>query len=402
MRTLRGMLHIAAVLSGLAFTAPSAACQELTIRSRHDVLVGQAVREPAIVQHPSGVLFVAGYSRDLAEATDPPNLYRSDDGGVTWSQVDVGRVEDGALGNSDVDLKVGPDGSIYFLSMGFDRSVREGTHVALGISRDVGKTWTWRFLSRHRYDDRPWIVLSPTTGRLHAVWNDGSGVQRDDRGATWTVRPRVSPRGGSSHLAVGPDGALAVRIAPIAASGSKIDAGIDYIAVSHDDGASWQTVTVPGARDLSAVPRWVEPVAWGPKGELYSLWSEGSVLRLGRSLDVGTTWNVVTLRNASDSLYYPMLAVGPDGVLAASWFSGADASLRANVALVDADTWPPRVATAPPLEIDAWIESDGRRMRDPAGEYVPMAFLQDGDLAVVLPIQDADGRNGFTWIRVRR
>ena len=42
----------------------------------------RAVREPMVVQHPNGMLFVAGY---FNEST--PTLYRSADNGSTWERV---------------------------------------------------------------------------------------------------------------------------------------------------------------------------------------------------------------------------------------------------------------------------------------------------------------------------
>jgi hypothetical protein len=40
-------------------------------------------------------------------------------------------------------------------------------------------------------------------------------------------------------------------------------------------------------------------------------------------------------------------------------------------------------------------------MRSAAGEYLPVAFLRDGSLAVVSPIQnERAGRYGFTWWRI--
>ncbi|NNM34035.1 MAG: hypothetical protein HKO53_13260, partial [Gemmatimonadetes bacterium] len=71
-----------AVIALVAALAGSCTATTPWVVQRSDVLLGQAVREPMLVEHPSGALFVAGYSRDAAEATDPPNLYRSDDGGV--------------------------------------------------------------------------------------------------------------------------------------------------------------------------------------------------------------------------------------------------------------------------------------------------------------------------------
>jgi hypothetical protein len=376
--------------------------QTLSVLSRSEVLVGQAVREPAVVRHPDGALFVAGYSRDPEEALDPPNLYRSVDGGRSWDPVDVGRVEEGASGNSDVDLKLGPDGSLYFLAMGFDREVGEGRHVALGISRDAGATWTWRYVSRSRFDDRPWIGVT-SEGRAHVVWNDGRGVRHAvsaDGGDTWEETERISRAGGSSHLAVGPSGEIAVRIAPGSASGIAVDPGADYIAVSEDDGASWAVHRAPGIRDWREVPRWVEPVAWGPEGVLYSLWSEGTTLRLGRSADRGASWDVQDVLQDPGTVYYPFLTAGPGGHLALSWFSGVGEELRAHVGLVDTTADVLTVRRTEPLEVDAWRESEGGRVRDPAGEYFPVIFLDGGVLAAVLPVQAAAGGEGFSWIRI--
>jgi hypothetical protein len=376
-----------------------------------DILDGQALREPMLVQHPTGVLFAAGYSRAPEEAVDPPNLYRSDDGGRQWSQVAVGTPGEGALGNSDVDLAIGPDGTLYFITMGFDREAGEGTHVAVGVSRDVGETWAWRELSRTRLDDRPWIAVS-SSGRVHVIWNDGRGVRHaisDDAGRSWLERPRIHAHGGSSHLAVGPDGKVAVRITPVSASGGQYDEGVDLIAVSDDDGRTWALHEPPGRRswamDLTQpedIPRWVEPLAWDERGRLYYLWSEGAELRLGRSADLGVTWDSSVLVRGSAPLYYPFLGIAADGRMAASWFSGVGARLRAHVALVDVGRGEPTIDETPPLPVDAWRTVEGGKTTDPAGEYFPVAFLADGDLGAVLPIQESDRGEGFSWLRIAR
>ena len=395
----------------LHWSSPVTRPRALAVRERVDVLDGQALREPMLVQHPSGVLFAAGYSRAPEEAEDPPNLYRSDDGGRRWSRVAVGTPDDGALGNSDVDLAVGPDGTLYFLTMGFDREAGEGTHVAVGVSRDVGETWTWRELSRTRGDDRPWIAVS-STGRVHVIWNDGRGVRHafsDDAGRTWDEGPRIHPHGGSSHLAVGPDGRVAVRISPVSASGARYDEGVDLIAVSEDDGGTWALHEAPGRRDWepevaspSDVPRWVDPVAWDSRGRLYHLWSEGTELRLGRSDDLGATWVSWALVEGTTTLYFPFLRVAADGQVAVSWFSGSGARLRAHVGLVDFGEDEPTIDETPSLPVDAWRNGEGERTADPAGEYFPVAFLLDGDLGAVLPIQESDRGDGFSWLRIAR
>jgi hypothetical protein len=60
----------------------------------------------------------------------------------------------------------------------------------------------------------------------------------------------------------------------------------------------------------------------------------------------------------------------------------------------------PRVRICAPQAIESRRprEKDGPLFNDPAGEYLPVAFLRDGSLAVVTPIQNAsEGRVGFVW-----
>jgi Neuraminidase (sialidase) len=104
---------------------------------------------------------------------------------------------------------------------------------------------------------------------VHVIWNDGGVFYRAsrDRGATWSESARLNEHGGSSHLAVGPHGEIAVRIVPLSASGFQYDEGVDLIAVSADGGKTWQKRPAPGDREWAetinaTVPRWVEPLAW--------------------------------------------------------------------------------------------------------------------------------------------
>ncbi len=368
-------------------------------------------REPMLVEHPDGALFVAGYGSQVT-GTDPdaqPRLWRSVDGGASWSRVDVGGREQGATGNSDVDLAVGPEGTLYFLSMGFDRSVREGVHISIGVSEDVGETWRWTRLSETRFDDRPWVRVAPD-GVAHVIWNDDRGVSyatSGDRGVTWVEHERINPLGGSSHLAVGPRGELAARLSPIAASANRFHEGVDLILVSTDGGATWARREAPGERVWDAsfsapgvIPRWVEPLAWDAEGALFSLWSEGEAVRLARSRDRGTTWTTWTIFEAAEPSFFPYLVARGPGELAATWFTGSGESLGVHVArLRVAAEGSPSVELSKRLAIDAWDERhEPPPSRTAAGVYVPVAFLADGRLGVATPIQDlASDRWGFTW-----
>ncbi len=375
-------------------------------------------REPMIVQHPDGTLFVSGYGSQVT-GTDPngvPSLWRSVDGGATWQRVDVGTAADGAAGNSDVDLAVGPAGTLYFLVMGFDRSVRQGTHIAVGVSHDVGATWRWTRLSETRFDDRPWVRIAPD-GTAHAIWNDDQGVSHAvsaDRGRTWMERERVHPEGGSSHLAMGPAGEIAVRISPIAASANRFAEGVDLVAISTDSGSTWKKSAAPGNRvwdrtfsNPKLIPRWVEPLAWDEAGALFHLWSEGTEVRLARSVNQGSSWTVWTVSEEAGPAYFPYLVAGGAGNLAATWFSGSGDDLAAHLVRIEVPVTAGEelvVRRSAPIQIDAWAEvKTGAPQRTPAGEYIPVLFLADGRLAVATPIQDAvRNRWGFSWWTTKR
>ncbi len=370
-------------------------------------------REPMVVEHPNGTLFVSGYSG--GSLRQPPNLWKSSDRGRTWSRVNVGRAQDGALGESDVDLAVAPDGTLYFASLGFNGATHKGEYVALGVSRDAGQSWKWTMLSHNAHDDRPWVKAAPD-GTAHVIWNDGNGVlirSTHDRGATWSEAMRIHDHGGSSHLAVGPKGEIAVRIVPLSAAASQYDSSVDLIAVSLDGGKTWQKRDAPGEREWSPkfnepIPRWVEPLAWDAEGSLFSFWTNLKGLWLARSRDKGEIWTTWQLLQMNEVSYYPYLTAGRRaGKLAGTWFSGREDTLQAHLAVFQLGDGgsAPRVIQSPPFRPDSWVQvkrddPNSDLVRTAAGEYIPVIFLRDGDLGVVSPLNDFDTRmSGFSWWR---
>jgi hypothetical protein len=373
-------------------------------------------REPMIVEHPDGTLFVGGYGAAFmsGKKADEATLWKSRDGGTTWTRVNVGTPAQGAAGNSDVDLAVAPDGTLYFATLVYDVKADAGQQISLGVSKDAGATWKWTLISKTKFDDRPWVKVAPD-GTAHVIWNDGAGVCHSvslDGGLTWTERDRIHPKGGSSHLAVGPKGEIAVRVVPISVAGSKYDEGVDLIAVSVDRGLTWAKHPAPGYREWNPdvyfpVPRWVEPLAWDAWGALYSFWTNLKGIWLARSADQGATWTIWRLAESPDVAYFPYLVARGRGELAATWFSGWAGTWQAHAARLDVGEGvaAPRMVESAPIKPDSWRQNrvwpKDPQTPDPAGEYLPILFLRKGGLVVVSTIQDpTEKRFGFSLWKI--
>ena len=155
--------------------------------------VGSLVREPMVVQHRSGALFVTGY-----EAFGASRLFESTNSGASWADVTYPSAVEPAPDNSDVDLAVAPDGTIYFAKLGIDRKRAAVSDLVVGSSRDTGKTWHWSTLAVGPVTDRDWVAVAPD-GAAHVIWNDGHGVlyaASRDAGISWSRPVRISEQRG--------------------------------------------------------------------------------------------------------------------------------------------------------------------------------------------------------------
>ena len=397
------------VLSSFSLSAMAQSNTELIVKNKIDHITALA-REPMVCEHPNGTLFVSGYRN----GSSSPQLWKSNSEGKTWQKVDVGTTDQGAVGNSDVDLFIDAKGNIYLLSMtftklpenmkDFDYSSMKGERIAVGVSKDDGQSWNWKTISENDYDDRPWITAT-TDGTLHIIWNDGKGIHHvvsNDEGETWQNRPDISTKGGSSFLANGHNGQLTVRVTPLSASGQKMDEGIDLIRLSLDNGKTWKDVVIPGNRtwtqDFSGIPRWVEPVVLDEKDRLYLLWSEGETLKLGISKDYGTSWKEHNIAQSGDTLYFPYMEMSEQGILC-TWVSGFNENIRHHAAILNIEEGNIQINALEPQKLDIWSRFQiGEYQRSTGGEYFPIIPLKNGNFGMVTTIQNSKAdREGFTW-----
>ena len=392
-----------------AFTAKGQDNLELIVKNKIDHL-SELAREPMIAEHPSGTLFLTGYRN----ASDVPQLWKSSDQGKNWEKVNVGTREAGARGNSDVDLLIDKEGNIFLLSMtftklpddlqSFDFSTLKGEQITLGISRDLGKTWKWQTISQNDNDDRPWIATT-TNGDLHIIWNDGHGVHHSisrDKGYNWTRQAQIHPQGGSSFIASGHTGQLAVRVTPLSASGNKIDPGVDLVRLSLDNGKTWKKVNLPGKRSwalgFGGIPRWVEPLAFDQEDRLYTMWSEGKILKMGISIDNGENWEEHIVEQSKDTIYYPYLKPAGNSLLC-SWISGFNANIRHCAAILKVENSELTVYKMDAQKLDIRSRFGiGENQLSTGGEYFPIIPLSNGNYGMATTIQNSkSNRLGFTW-----
>jgi hypothetical protein len=270
-----------------------------------------------------------------------PGYATSQDGGRRWITgnlpgltVAVGGIFERA---TDPVVAIGPDGSVYAQTLGFDGNLVDGTSqsaVMVQRSDDGGLTFGAPVLvqddvSTTLFNDKNWIAVdtfpaSPHYGRVYSAW-----VRREDPALNWREQLRYSDDRGetwgplvtASSSALG---AFTIGAQPLVQPNG--DVTIVYNAflpppsrllaqTSHDGGdhfgppvtiATAEGLPVPGMRtgrdDLSTFPgAAVDPV----DGELYVVWPDARFRSDGQndivmsvSTDGGARWGAPTAVSA--------------------------------------------------------------------------------------------------------
>lgn len=372
----------------------------------------QPAREPVIVQAADGTLYVAGFwgfARHIEKPGTPHNLlqgplaWKSTDDGQTWKRLSPGLPVQGAISNSDLDLTVADDGTLYLAALSYYSlplpvsapGVDPATTltVVVGASGDRGGTWTWTRLDEGPERSHPWVEADPQ-GRAHVVWGNEQGIWRAESangGATWKrAEQAVHEAGAAGQLAISPSGAMAVRVAPLGAPGERDDG----VAVSTDSGETWQFRSVPGNREDDDAPHGFDPVAFDEGGALYFVWNEGARVLLARSLDLGASWEQFTVVEEPEGVpHYPYVRGGGSGQLALTWYLGLEDTVAARMAHAS------RAAGDNPVFRVGTFEADTGGTNH--ADYYQISFLQEGGLGAAVPVTTSDMGQWFDY-RVAR
>src|ERR1043166_3075699 len=124
------------------------------------VVTGENTAEPGIDVGPGGLIYINAPAGILSNLPGSASfLFRSSDGGATWTQTPNG-VRNLFPGGGDSDVAVdATDGTIYYSDLWLGSST-------VSVSHDQGETWTASPLDGVIVEDRQWLA-TPGGGRVY-------------------------------------------------------------------------------------------------------------------------------------------------------------------------------------------------------------------------------------------
>lgn len=349
---MRALLLSFVLLAGCA-SLPSADPDELAFFAPVAVSKEAPGAEPVIALAPDGTAYVEGIGRE--EARNVNKVFRSDDGGATWT--DVTPPATGYERSNDGFLAVGDDGTVYASNV-FSLTFQ------LFRSDDKGASWTRLSIppvpaTMHRH----WYAATGDT--LHVTIeafpasyapffaglpplpgseNDAQGgmwyLRSDDRGATWSTPAHIDPIvnfAGQTNMVMSADGQkLYVGRYQEDADPSEYtyDDGHWYLLASEDGGATWERREM---FDLtSEISTAVPGLSLAPDGALWMAWTQefagNSTLFVANSTDGGATWSAPWMPDGSaGTRAMAWSGVAPDGRVGLMWYQADVAGTASKV-----------------------------------------------------------------------
>src|SRR3954468_4084483 len=119
------------------------------------------VSEPGVDVAPDGTLYVNGPVGVLSNIPgSPSNVYRSSDGGTTWTKLPAS-LKANLPGGGDSDIAISPDGTLSETDLWLGSST-------VSTSNDKGQTWTAQPVQGTVVQDRQWVTAT-SGGRVYHV-----------------------------------------------------------------------------------------------------------------------------------------------------------------------------------------------------------------------------------------
>src|SRR3954469_18305593 len=125
------------------------------------VVSGDNASEPGIDVAPDGTLYVNAPVGVLSNIPgSPSNVYRSADGGASWTKLPAD-LKANQPGGGDSDIAIAPDGTLSETDLWLGSST-------VSVSKDRGQTWTAQPLQGTVGQDRQWVAAT-SGGRVYHV-----------------------------------------------------------------------------------------------------------------------------------------------------------------------------------------------------------------------------------------
>lgn len=331
---------------------------------------GYSAGEPSIRAALDGTLYIAFPGCDSpgsilvsvpgTEQCEHGVLYRSTDGGATWSRLNRrgdGRLsDDGPAANGDAEVAIDAAGIVYTSNL--------GSGIQVHKSLDGGATWEYvaNVVAENETADRQWMVAGQPGHLIEAWMRTGSNVTagaRDvainatfDGGATWTGTSYLGDGiGWLGPVVLSPDGRFAYVVYT-----QPLPGGVDAVLLSQQDcavmvgrsldggrtwsdldtgarittnlqGGHWSCVNMAPALDVTGDGSIV--VAWSEDVESASdLTAQGAVVKATVSHDLGSTWVEPFLVSGAGALgpetaIFPWVAGGAGDRFAVTYYANA-------------------------------------------------------------------------------
>lgn len=249
-------------------------------------------------------------------------LYRSTDKGQTWEVMEGPAGVNKLFPAFEGDIAIDGKDRMYFVD-----TWAADNHISRWSDHGATMDFIRPVVATYEVDDRPWITahgdgfvyyMSNTgykhDGRLTIHRSTDGGMIFDPIGFTF-------PESGWGTIDADPNSEYVYafmnnRFYPFPDLGAPATRATMWI--SADRGATWESVKVADIADGDDATHVDYPnVAVSPlDGSVYTLWGDGDRMKLGRSTDLGATWEVFDVTPFEGDFDSGALTVGPDGTVA--------------------------------------------------------------------------------------